>query len=374
MRRPSARSLATFAFAALVAGAMGLAPSPAHAAGPKRLIEMGWDEPDPAFLRAHAAEMDTMPFDGVVFHVPYVSPGGKTGNFTWETWGPHAFTEADLAGAIADVQAAHFRRLRSNLLRVNVTPGTVGWFDDPAPVLSNFRLAARVAKRMGLPGILLDTEPYGKPLFLYRDQPDARAHPFPAYAAQVRRRGRAVMRALEEGYPGLTVFLTVGPTWAVEESLWSRARFDTTRFGLLTPFVDGMILGASGTTRIVDGTEASYPVRAPSELDQYKDLQRRLVLPWITDRVRYRKYVSMSYGIWLDHDWRHRGWNAEQPERNYRTPAQLESTLVRALSLADDYVWLYSETPRWWSPAGGPVKLPTAYVEAVRRARATAGP
>jgi len=32
-------------------------------------------------------------------------------------------------------------------------------------------------------------------------------------------------------------------------------------------------------------------------------------------------------------------------------------------------VWIYSETPRWWSPEGKPIKLPQAYDAAVRRAR-----
>ena len=37
------------------------------AATGKQLIEWGWDEPDPAFMRAHLGEMERLPFDGVVF-------------------------------------------------------------------------------------------------------------------------------------------------------------------------------------------------------------------------------------------------------------------------------------------------------------------
>jgi hypothetical protein len=40
----------------------------------------------------------------------------------------------------------------------------------------------------------------------------------------------------------------------------------------------------------------------------------------------------------------------------------------RALEVADDYVWIYSETPRWWSAEGKPAKLPTSYDQALRRA------
>src|SRR2546425_6926249 len=49
-------------------------------AGPKaeqkKLIEFGWDEPSTEFLRAHIAEMEKTPFDGVVFVAPWKKPGG----------------------------------------------------------------------------------------------------------------------------------------------------------------------------------------------------------------------------------------------------------------------------------------------------------
>jgi hypothetical protein len=49
----------------------------------KKLIEFGWDEPDPAFMRAHAEQMEKSPFDGCVFHL---------NGFTWEVWGAKKFS------------------------------------------------------------------------------------------------------------------------------------------------------------------------------------------------------------------------------------------------------------------------------------------
>ena len=40
----------------------------------KKLIKMGWDEPDTRFMRAHIAQMERSPFDGCVFHLPHVKP------------------------------------------------------------------------------------------------------------------------------------------------------------------------------------------------------------------------------------------------------------------------------------------------------------
>jgi hypothetical protein len=37
--------------------------------------------------------------------------------------------------------------------------------------------------------------------------------------------------------------------------------------------------------------------------------------------------------------------------------------------VADEYVWIYSQSPRWWSETGASTNLPPAYVEAVRSAR-----
>jgi hypothetical protein len=207
----------------------------------KKLIEFGWDEPDTAFLRQHLAEMERTPFDGCVFHANYGRVGGRKGSFTWDGWGTNAFTEADLKAAFDDLKAIRSSRFKHNFLRFNTTPANFDWFDDHAAVLSNARLAARLARAGKCPGLLFDIEQYNAPLFDYRKQRDAKTKSWELYATQVRRRSREVMEAFQDGYPGLTVFLT--------------------------------------------------------------------------------------------------------------------------------FCWIYTETPRWWSDKGGPVKLPPAYAEALRKAR-----
>src|SRR5690349_10023925 len=82
----------------------------------ERLIEFGWDEPDPAFMRRHVAEMERAPFDGCVFHLNYTQPDGKKGSFTWESWGRRAFTEAELRPDLEELEATPFRRFTHNFL------------------------------------------------------------------------------------------------------------------------------------------------------------------------------------------------------------------------------------------------------------------
>ena len=71
----------------------------------------------------------------------------------------------------------------------------------------------------------------------------------------------------------------------------------------------------------------------------------------------------------LDNDWRKQGWDVDHLERNYYTPEAFEASVRRALKVSDEYVWIYTEKPKWWSESGKPVDLPEAYIEAVRAAR-----
>ncbi len=356
--------------AAAVFAAAATGEPPARTA--KKLIEFGWDEPDPAFLRKHIEQMERTPFDGCVYHINYRKPDGKSGAFTWNCWGRETFTEADVRQAIDDLKATPFRTLRHNFLRFNVTPGNVDWFDDFGPVLANAKLAARVAKAAGGPGLLFDIEQYNDPLFRYGKQRDAKTKSWDDYAAQARRRGREVMEAMQSGYPGLTVFLTFGYClpWSETDGLKRPPR--DTAYGLLAPFLDGMLAAADGKTRFVDGCESAYSYFEAKKFARAARLMRDDVLAMVADKERYRRFFTISFGLWLDYDWRKAGWNADDPGKNPHTPETFEAIARTALETADEYVWIYTETPRWWTDEGKPLKLPAAYGDALRRAKEAA--
>jgi len=340
----------------------------------KKLIEFGWDEPDTAFLREHIGEMEQTPFDGCVFHVLYTKPDGSKGNFTWECWGKRAFTNAELASARDDLKQTQIRRFTENFLRFNTTPADVDWFDDFSAIASNARLAASIARESRCRGILFDIEQYGAPLFNYRRQRDARTKSWDLYAKQVRLRGREVTEAFQEGFPGVTLFLTFGYSLPAVQSRNGAKPLADCSYGLLAPFIDGMVDAVKGKTRIVDGHELSYGYRdLPLFAEAYKTMQADL-LPIVGDPKKYGKVTSLAFGIWLDHDWRKRGWDPENPSKNYFTPEALEASVRKALEISDEYVWLYSETPRWWSKDGKRLKLPDAYDAALRKAREPASP
>jgi hypothetical protein len=307
-----------------------------------------------------------------VFHVNYQKPDGAKGSFTWESWSDRAFTEADLRQAFADLRALRPGRFKWNFLRFNTTPAKLDWFDNHGAIMSNAKLAAQLARSGHCPGILFDIEQYNSPLFNYRKQRDAQTKSWDLYAAQVRLRGREVMQAFQDGYPGLTVFLTFGYSLPWTESYHGKGPLADCNYGLLAPFLDGMLETAAGRTRIVDGHELSYGYKTADQFRAARETMAQDVLPYVRDPMKYARVFSFGFGVWLDHDWRRLGWDTEDPTRNYFTPQTFEESVVEALRTADEYVWIYSETPRWWSAEGKPVKLPRGYGEALVKARSAA--
>lgn len=334
----------------------------------KKLIEFGWDEPDTALMRKHIAAMEKTPFDGCVYHPYYTKPDGTKGDFMWECWGSRGFTEAEMAASLADLQATKFNRFTHNFLRFNTAPGNVDWFDDFSAVVNNVRLAARLAREGRSRGILFDTEQYDRQLFEYGKQRDAATKSWDQYATQARQRGREIMTAMQAEFPDLTVFLTFGHTLPFRQAGGDKAKLPQANYGLLAPFLDGMLDAATGKTVIVDGYELSYGYKEPAEFDEAYETMRTGVLPFVADPAKYGRVMSFGFGIWLDNKWRKQGWNIEDFRTNYFTPGEFERSVREALRRTDEYVWIYSETPRWWSEDGTAKKLPKEYDAALRRA------
>jgi hypothetical protein len=268
----------------------------------KKLIEFGWDEPDTAFLRRHIVEMEQMPFDGCVFHVNYFQPDGTNGNFTWECWGKRAFTHAELQLAFDDLKATAHRRFTHNFLRFNVTPGNVDWFDDFSPILQNARLAARLAREGKCAGILFDIEHYSAKPFKYGAQRAAGEKSWEVYAAQARRRGRELMEAFEQEFPGVIIFLTYGYSlpWAQSDS--GKKALAEGEYGLLAPFLDGMVAAATRPRQIIDGCELSYSFKDTAKFSHQYKVMKEDLLPIVADRKKYQEIASLGFGLWLDFD------------------------------------------------------------------------
>ena len=352
------------------------------AANGKKLIEWGWDQPTTAFMRQHIAQMEMMPFDGTVFSVN-MNDGNS---FTDAYWGGAAITPSHLSTAQGDLQATPFNTFTDNFLRLNMTPfgpsEGIDWFDNFGAIVGNSLAAAQVAKDSGVKGILLDTEQYTRQIWDYSQQRDVGTKSWSQYAAQVRQRGYEVMQAFQQGYPDLTLFLSHGYSLPGEQSDNNPANLPNASYGLLAPFLDGMFDAAAGNTIIVDGFELGYKYNVRrygvEKIQEHIDYMHEGVLSIVdADDEQFTQFSSAGYATWLDFPWHEHGWNPNndfEPNGNWYTSADLQATLEATLTRVDDYAWVYTEQPRWWTAAGGPTGLPQAYIDAVRNAAAVPEP
>ena len=78
--------------------------------------------------------------------------------------------------------------------------------------------------------------------------------------------------------------------------------------------------------------------------------------------------VSLGFGLWMDYDWRKKGWDEKNVSKNYFTPEQFGGSVRHAMKSADEFVWVYTESPKWWTEKG-PEKLPPEYQRVIEAAR-----
>ena len=338
---------------------LGLGLVNAQADGGKKLIEWGWDEPNPKFMRENAAKMETTPFDGFVFYVQTDSGFDASLKF----WGAPRLDYGQFSSARSDLKAAHFTKLTDRFLRLNVAPGPVDWFDDDqwTILLANTSVMARLAHESGAKGVLLDLEQYGDPVFDYQKSKYATSKTFDEHAQMVRQRGQEFMTALNAQYPDITVFLSFG-YYSFGPAGAQRA---TNRYGLAANFLDGLLDAATDTTKIIDGWETSYYFTRRAQFTIGKAMMTKELVKYSENQAQYLKLVRPAFAVYMDKAYAQRGWDAERWWLNYFSPIQLQTQLEYAFEATDHYVWLYSEHPKWWTNEN----LSPDYIEAVRAAR-----
>ena len=338
---------------------------------PKKLIATGWDHPDTQRLRQNLAEMEKRPFDGVVFVAIGQREDGKTcqlrGAFVDQPWRREWFQSC-----VDDLRACQFRRFTDNFVSFGANPGNVDWFDDEGwkNIVDHWRIAAWLAKQAGIRGILFDPEPYAPPhaQFRYDAQPQADQHTFDEYHAKARQRGREVMEAVAQEYPGITIFcyfmnsVTASATGRADP----RPALETSHYGLYPAFVDGWLDVVPPTVTMVDGCESAYRYNSERQFLEaglaIRGSCQELVSP--ENRAKYRAQVQAGFGIYLDAYWNPEdspwyvdGLGGPRVER-------LRANVSSALRVADEYVWIYGEKFRWWPTPNGRVR-PESWPEAL---------
>ena len=320
----------------------------------KKLIQVGWDMVDTAFLRKHFAEMEAAgPFDGILLWVKGKRADGKAA--TPEAgWDAAAWDRASFQGAIDDLKACRFTKFTDNFIRFNCTPGTLAWDDDAGwkALADKAGILAWICKETGVKGICLDPESYGEKQYQYKA---AKGLSFAETAALARKRGVQVMRAVAAEHRSLTLMsfwlaslcMAAGQAENPDEVLAAES------YGLWPAFLNGLLDEVPPGMALVDGNENGYYVEG-SQYHEMASHMRSLTGPALAtvapeNRARYRAQTQIGFGFFLD--------MYINPEGNphYRGPKaggtrldRLRENLAAALDASDQYVWLYGEQCKWW--------------------------
>jgi len=230
-------------------------------------------------------------------------------------------------------------------------------------------MAARLARVGKCKGILFDVEPYEGAVFDFHKQKNASSKSWDDYRLKARQRGHELMDAFQGEFPDVTVFLTFGYSIAWLQMGGGKKPLQDCEYGLLPSLLDGMIEAAKGKSRIVDGCEAAYSFKDISLFKKQYETMKEGLLPIVVDAKKYREVMSLGFGLWMDNNSGKKPWNTEDFSKNYYMPEQFESSVYEALKVSDEYVWIFTEQPRWWTEKGQSLKLPAPYETAIRKAQ-----
>jgi hypothetical protein len=207
---------------------------------------------------------------------------------------------------------------------------------------------------------MFDVEQYNERPFDYGKQQQRASKTFDDYRAKVRQRGQQWMKAVNGPYPDITMLL------AYAYSLTGGQPKDRAKasYGLAGDFLDGMLDACTPQTKFVDGWEGAYTYKKMEQFQKAYDSIKVKLAALAADPEKYGQRFQAGFGIWMDCNWSKVGWHTDELPRNFFTPAEFENSVRFGLERTDEYVWIYTEQPRWWTNE----KLPKEYVEALRKA------
>ena len=343
----------------------------------KKLIEMGVDNPDTAWMRDNIAEMEQAPFDGCVCILtsdsrrqpPY--DRRDLGDFSFWQWSGRKFTYAELQEGIQAIADTDFEKFTDVFIRIDAgRPGTMDWFDDSAfsIIVDNMGLAARAASKGGIKGLFFDPESYYGPMWTYAKQAHAGTKTFEEYVAKVRQRGAEVMRAWQTEYPEITIIIIrsyitayglgcTNPDYARDTDDPNKLPHISS-YGLLPAFMDGMLDVVGPGVTLIDGggqvLESNW--KSEEDFDKIRKWLTTDVLGLVSEDVRdkYLEKFTLATNTYLDPLWRTGGWSDTDFNINIWQPEEVAIALKNGLNEADKYHWLYTEHMVFWGAGETP--------------------
>jgi hypothetical protein len=359
-------ALALFVFSFLLPENLTAQPRPK-----KKIIEYGWDVPYPDFVRDNVREMEKRPFEGIIF---------RTNGFD-HTFDVRPWNKSDLQPQLDTLAQIKWQKFTDNFLTLYAAnKWKMDWFNDDQwkIITENVKLFSLAVRTGNCVGVCFDPEPYGDDPWVYPGQYKDKS--FDEVAAQVQRRGRQLITALQEHTPQLKVlsFFQLGLFREIvdEPDPAIRQQKLLKRWMVLLPaFYMGMLEGASPNTVFIDGNESAYYYEDPDEYYRAYHLIRQRVQSLVPEALRpkYNAQVQAGMALYIDQAL---GKRTTPTTGHYLSPEQqlkfFEHNVYYALTTSDEYVWCYSERMNWWLPpekAGPDRALPPGVEDAFVSAR-----
>ena len=354
----------------------------------KKLIDFGWNSPTPTYLRDYFAQIEKSGFDGVGIKLPDEAGAG----FVFDIK-KNAKINPEARAAQAKILNAlpRSQKLTHNFLIVHGT-STLDWFSDKdwAVAEEHLRWCARTAKVAKLAGIFWDAEPYnGFPHWSYSSQPQKAKYSFLDYYQQIRKRGAQFIKAVQEEFPGLTIFslrqlsdFQDGSPFSAhllpsKDPVALQKGLSEAWWGLHAAFTNGIFDTIVPGVTFVDGNEDAYYYTSALDFERIVRVLKGDALALVApeNRPRYARQYQISHAVSVDYtvgnwaeaieafpDYLRKQGKALTPEQRAQW---FEHNLYHALRTADEYVWVYSEDMSWWENR----KIPPGYTDALSTAR-----
>ena len=359
----------------------------------KYVIQFG-REPNDTTFKNNIRVYEQWALDGMVVVPFYTDPVfGSSINASWRIATTYRLNWNLFSTALANLEQVDCHKFTQNFLRVNLctagdlaitNPGErLDWFcfDDMKTMSWNLKIMARLAKRAGFRGLLLDNEAYNSSaMWNYANVRGSQS--FSAYQAEVYKWAKNFMHDMATEYPDITLLLALG----YEQLANGSTDLTINNYGLMPKFLDGLHDGCPGGATIVNGCEASYfNAGAGTDADMiayYKawqeDASNMSNLGRVLGSSNYFNAHETAFSIWLDadSDAGHPIWDTASPwSNNFWTPSTFQTAMETRLNNAKRYVWIYNQIPRF---TGDPVpwanKCPYEYgVDAIKSAKVTVG-
>ena len=359
-------ALAGLVGGAILMGADALAVSAALPFAKKSVIYFGWDtlEATTAEVWEGRDQFAATGFDGICMPLTGKLPNGGQlrGRLPMTRI---RFTREQFAESIGQIrEMTKLPGLSGSYLMVYwMSSPRMDWRDDEAwaTFAANMRFLAEVAKETGLKGLFVDHEDYtGKPLFTWRKDDDP---PYDETLRLARRRGREMMAAVAEGFPGGQIIndrllmqnIDCARSQQPVETL--RGRRD-----LWSAFVNGVLEAKPDGFGFDDGCEYGYGAMTEKDYQALKYQSLMLCLPFLDSglRAKFTTSTKVCFGKWLDR------WFRKQDLPF--VPGRFTESMWAAGVGCDGTYWVYGEhSPiiRWSRKAHPRVDYGTVWSERI---------